>query len=249
MDAFAGTGQRTEELPEYALIGEEAKKLQYAGSAKKALEIKKPFDGYLFIEKDKKRAEALNQLKAEYPDHYIKVFENDANESIQQLCNKSVWVKNRYRGVIFLDPYGNSVEWQTLEAIAKTKSFDVWFLFPLSGVYRQTPLDVKKLTVDKRDSLNRIFGTNRWEREFYRAEQTHDLFGPKENITRLDVANIEAWIKSRLEDCFVKVTKPLPLPQQGAQMYSLFFCMTNPSRKAQGLAMRVANEILKPHIN
>ena len=44
---------------------------------------------------------------------------------------------------MFLDPYGMEVEWKTLQAVAATRAIDVWFLFPLAGLYRQanTPIN------------------------------------------------------------------------------------------------------------
>lgn len=61
------------------------------------------------------------RLKQEFPDRAarIDIQQGDANEKIQALCAKS-WRSRR--AVLFLDPYGMQVEWQTIEAIARTKA-------------------------------------------------------------------------------------------------------------------------------
>lgn len=247
IDAFAGSGSRTEVIPKSPLLGETERKITYDGSAKIALEIEPHFDRYLFIDNNKERYNELKKLRNLFPDTYIRVTEDDANTVIQDMCQRPIWHTNQYRGVVFLDPYGNHVEWKTLEAISSTESFDVWFLFPISGVYRQASHDIEKLEPYKKDSLNKMFGTNTWEEAFYKNTVQKDLFGTHETKERIKVEEIEKWIKSRLEKCFPYVSKPLPLPQQGAQLFSLFFCVSNPSPKALGLALKAANHILKQH--
>lgn len=86
------------------------------GSARIALQIKPEFDSYIFIEKSKKRFIELQKLKEEFPEKAKKIqFLNvDANSYIFDLCNNFKW-QNR-RAVMFLDPYGMQVEWETIEA-------------------------------------------------------------------------------------------------------------------------------------
>ena len=56
---------------------------------------------------------------------------------IRKLCCEIDW--RRTRGVIFLDPFGASLEWQTLKVIAATEALDVWYFFPLSSIFRNAP--------------------------------------------------------------------------------------------------------------
>lgn len=248
IDAFAGTGSRTEKIPESPLFGKEEEKIKYDGSVQIALQAEPRFDRYLFIEKNKKRYKELEKLSKKLEGKvHIKVTNDDANKVIQELAKKPIWSSNKYRGVLFLDPYGNHVEWDTLEAIASTKSFDLWFLFPISGVYRQASHDKEKMEDYKKDNLNMMFGTNSWEDAFYKTKEQSDLFGNREETERMNVKEIETWVKKRLGECFFHVSDPLPLPQSGAQLFSLFFCVTNPSGKALGLALKAANHILKQH--
>ena len=43
----------------------------------------------------------------------------------------------------FLDPFGASVEWSVIEAIAATKAVDLWILFPYHAVNRMLVNDSK----------------------------------------------------------------------------------------------------------
>lgn len=246
IDAFAGSGSRSEKIPNAPLLGENEKKLEYAGSARIALDIENKFDRYLFIEANKERYDALDALKSDYPSQYIKIENSDANQILQDICRKPTWKSQKYRGVIFLDPYGNSVEWQTLEAIASTRSLDVWFLFPISGMNRQLNHDFEKIEDYKEKNLNKILGTNSWKADLYKKERIQGLFGTTEKVTRVSMKDMEQWVKKRLKTCFPCVSEPLPLPcDKKPQQFSLFFCISNPDGKAIGLALKGAEHILK----
>ena len=57
---------------------------------------------------------------------------------LKDLCQNRNWKNNR--AVLFLDPYGMQVTWDTIKAIAATNAIDLWILFPLGiGVNRMTP--------------------------------------------------------------------------------------------------------------
>jgi len=108
IDAFAGTGDRTDkrleslpllDLPELDAITK--------GSARLALEVNPPFDRYVLIEKVAHRASELSALVATYPDRNITIVNADANIAIVDLCRTTNW--QRTRGVVFLDPYGLQV--------------------------------------------------------------------------------------------------------------------------------------------
>jgi three-Cys-motif partner protein len=87
------------------------------------------------MESNPRHCAALRALKDKNQDRNVEVVEGDANEAIKSEINWSGW--RNTRAVMFLDPYGMEVEWETLQAIAKTEAIDVWYLFSLSGLYRQ----------------------------------------------------------------------------------------------------------------
>ncbi len=248
IDAFAGTGSRTEIISGAPILGLEEKKISLDGSARIALNIEQPFDRYLFIETNSKRIKELEKLRAEFRNTYIKIENADANTVIAELASKPIWDSNKFRGVIFIDPYGMEVSWETLKAIKMTESFDVWYLFPISGVCRQAARDYAKMEEYKKDALDKLFGTRDWEKAFYKKVSQQGLFEDTENIVRqLTINQIEEWVSKRLKTIFPHVSNPVVLPPSGAQLYSLFFCISNQSPKAIGLATKAANFILKTH--
>jgi three-Cys-motif partner protein len=248
IDAFAGTGERQRIIPAAPIFNEDEKIETLAGSAKIALETKNPFDKYIFIEKVKQRLDRLRDIAEGYPDRDVEFHQGDANFILYEICDRFNW--KQHRAVLFLDPYGLEVDWNTLEKIRTTKAIDVWFLFSISGLYRQAALKFDSIEDYKINTINRILGTDDWQKIFYQQQETdpqEDLF--KEQFIRMErtasVSDLELYIKNRLEELFPYVSDSLPLYNRGVQLYSLFLCVSNPSPKAIGLAKRVAKFILK----
>jgi three-Cys-motif partner protein len=65
---------------------------------------------------------------------------DEANSCLVSLCKRYDWIRENRRAVVFLDPFGMQVTWNTIQAIAETKAIDLWVLFPLGiGVMRMLP--------------------------------------------------------------------------------------------------------------
>jgi three-Cys-motif partner protein len=139
-----------------------------------------------------------------------------------------------------------SVDWETLKAIALTGAIDVWFLFSLSGLYRQAARNAAAIDEDKRAAITRVLGTDAWERELY-APGPHGFFTEQPTARRTaNVAALQDYVRARLKTIFPAVLPPLPLPiDKRPQRFSLFFAISNPDGPAVGLATRIANHILK----
>lgn len=253
IDAFAGTGSRTETKAVLPFMGEGEEGLievSTPGSARIALDTKPEFHSIVLIERDPLRVGALKNVVSEYPGSRAHIREGDANEVVQRICQRYQWHKERMRGVIFLDPYGMEVSWNTVESIAKTEALDCWYFFPLSGLYRNAPKDPAKLDQSKIDALNRVFGTSVWREDWYgKSEPQHDMFGDLITDERrtFDVNRIEDWVGKRLKTVFKgAVLKPMRLHHSnGAPMASLFFAVSNPNKAAVRLATEIAGHILK----
>jgi three-Cys-motif partner protein len=257
IDAFAGTGSRTETRPALPFFGqtsETTEEVTTPGSARIALEVDPPFHSVVLIEQDPKKTSTLKNAVSEYPGNRAHVREGDANEIVQRICARYDWHREKMRGVIFLDPYGMEVSWKTVEAIANTKALDCWYFFPLSGLYRNAPRDSLKFDQFKTDALTRVFGTESWRQEWYEAkDEQYDLLGKlAAGGTRIaDVDRIEEWVHNRLKSVFKgTVLKPLRLKHSnGAPMASLFFAVSNPKPAAVKVASDIANHILKAGIS
>ncbi|MGT2438051.1 three-Cys-motif partner protein TcmP [Bradyrhizobium betae] len=204
IDAFAGTGKRTvkvEARGEDLFDAEVPESVeQRRGSAQIAIDIKPPFHRLIFIESKQKYCSALRELAAQYPDRDIVVIEEDANLAIRKELKDREW--KGARAVLFLDPYGMEVDWETLVAIASTKAIDVWFLFSLSGLYRQATRKSDKITEEKRAALTKMFGSGEWERELYSDMGQQDMFGGGPTQREFDVKGLERYVKRRLETLF-----------------------------------------------
>lgn len=261
IDGFAGSGGRTVERmlarasPLFGTV-DRAERVEVPGSARIALDARPPFHRVVLIERHGRRFAALKRLCSHFPDVAVELLQGEANDALVRLCRTTPWrTRNaRYAGVraaLFLDPYGMNLEYATLQAIAETQAIDVWYLFPLSGLYRQASRAERKLTVQKRAAITRILGTDAWETEFYRPREQADLFGePTDRHRTANVTAIEAYVKSRLQTVFPVVTDPLRLHMaNGAPLFSLFFAMSNPDPRAVGLALKGAHHILRAGIS
>ncbi|RWD00032.1 MAG: three-Cys-motif partner protein TcmP [Mesorhizobium sp.] len=254
IDAFAGTGRRTVRVKarEGDLFEEPVpEQVEHRrGSAKIAIDIEPPFDRLVFMDVKPKHVAALEALKAEHPSRDIDVLEGDANKLIKSEIAWEGWRKTR--AVMFLDPYGMEVEWDTLRRIAETKAIDVWYLFPLSGLYRQAARDLAKIDGAKERAITRMLGTDEWKQELYSdaprpaANLLFDMEPVDVRQRNADVAGLEQYVKKRLKTIFAEVLDPFPLPSiERPQKFSLFCAISNPSKRAISLAQSFGGSIVK----
>ena len=188
IDAFAGTGEIRlhRELIE--------------GSARRALAVRdKPFDRLVFIEKNRKRCRALEKIRKAHPSRDIEVFRRDANTHLQDLrLDRGEW-----RGVLFLDPFGAQVEWQTIERVAALQALDCWILFPTSTIQRMLPRSKKPDDVDPGwvHRLNLVYGNENW-RSLYRASRQIPLLGDRALNRDPGTEGLLRILKERFADRF-----------------------------------------------
>lgn len=253
IDAFAGTGYRNiksdgkkEGFWFSDLIDEDAEAL-HDGSARIALETSPRFAEYYFIEQDAAKCAELEKLKQEYPEKSkdIQIINKDANVAIKRICEIS-WKRRNLRAVLFLDPFGMNVSWQTIEAIAKTEAIDMWYLFPLGvGVNRLLTKD-GNIPEAWQKKLDNIFGDSGWRDAFYKREVIPGLFEDVEVTQKTgDLKQIADYFVKRLETLFAGVVKkPLPLyNSKNNPLYLLCFACGN--KKGAPIALKIAGHILK----
>jgi three-Cys-motif partner protein len=223
VDAFAGTGYRNTPpaakslnnslFPEdFVLDDDDAKELQ-KGSAQIALELTPSFDRYKFIEKRADFARELEGLHDRYPalSPRIDIVHGEANSTLQLWCQRTNWDTNR--AVVFLDPYGMQVEWDTIAAIAKTEAIDLWILFPLGQAVNRVLTRNSPPEGGWADRLTKMFGTTEWKEAFYRPRRQLSLFGEDGGLAKeANFEQIGAFFVKRLSTVFAKVAdNPLPL--------------------------------------
>ena len=252
VDAFAGTGSRSapdtpSKSPDlFQDVYEDADNEGYRdGSAQIALGLSSPFDHYLFIEKSKSRVDTLRTaIKVDHANLFSRCEfkQGDANEVLKTWCRERDWHKER--AVVFLDPYGMQVEWNTVETLAATKAIDLWYLFPLGiGVARLLRRD-GNIEESWQNRLDLLFGTSDWRSRFYEIQTTPDLFGNHETRERTATAEkIREFINERLAACFAKVANGLVLRNSKSNpLYLLCFAAAN--ERGAPIALRIAKNIL-----
>jgi len=165
IDAFAGSGRETD--PETQKYIE--------GSPLRALRTNPPFDGYWFIEISPSRVDQLRSLKQEFPRKRIEIIQGDANDVLSRRIISEITYNLFQRGLIFLDPYGLDIKWETVVSLARAKAFDVFINFSLAGVIRQLkrnqpPRDEVRQNLHKRDTIH-----PEWVAQVY-SERVKEVF-------------------------------------------------------------------------
>lgn len=251
IDAFAGSGASERKLAsgeQQVLDILDAREI-VEGSAARALRISPPFGRYVFIDQKRSNVRSLELLRAQHPAlaDRIRVVPGEANDLLKKFCEKTNW--RRTRAVVFLDPFGLSVEWSTIVALAKTKAVDLWYLIPVGiGMSRQVKLDGTVLA-DGGKRIDAMLGTPSWRDVVITRQTRTDLFGNEIiDVSKCGAADeLSTFVMRRLASVFAGGVsdRALPLGYQGRHWYSLAFACANPSPSANELARRLANAILR----
>ena len=253
IDAFAGTGYREQKAGGehgaahlFQDLRDEEPQEFLEGSARIALQTQPGFSRYIFVEKGKRRARELEALKSEFSEQAgaIEILQEDANSAIQRISG--AWNRRRARGVVFLDPFGMQVDWASIDAIASTRSIDVWILFPFA-VNRLLTRDPKQIPAAWRRGLTRLFGSDDWLNRFYKQRQIDAIFGGTETPIekKATMQGLGAYYMVRLHSAF-PVVAPNPAMLENTRhipLFQLFFAAANPGRGGD-IALKIAKHIL-----
>jgi three-Cys-motif partner protein len=239
IDAFAGTGDVTCKIDKQTEIDIE-------GSARIALQTKTSFDEYIFIELNIDYAEKLNKLKEEFPEKADKIIiiNEDCNTYLKQLCKNTDWYKNR--AVLFLDPYGMQVEWNTVKDIANTSAIDLWYLFPFSAVNRLLKKD-GKINEKHKERLDKMLGDTNWFKEFYEPDMQLTFFDEDTYYKKVNKESMTNYIKSRLSTTFPAIAQNprILCNSKNSPLFLFCFAVSNKKKSAQKTALNIAQHILK----
>ncbi len=237
IDAFAGTGYINPD-------GDKQDADDFiAGSATRAITIEnRPFDKLIFIEKSPSRFSKLQNLREKYSEREITVKQSDANICLQDL--QIDWQK--WRGVLFLDPFATEVEWSTIEKIAHFEALDTWLLFPVSAIARILPLSREPDEIDSRwvDRLNSIFGNESW-RHLYQQNPQEDMFNHSGYIRTTGVNGLLSIYKENLARLFG--TRLMPKSKtlktgKGSPLFEFIFCAGH--QRGAPIAKEIAGYII-----
>lgn len=217
------------------------------GSPLRALEVEPHFDRYLFIEKKSRNVQSLKNLCEDFKQRDIEILQGDANEELANFC-KEIDSNRLDRAVVFLDPFGLTVRWETVERLAMTEKVDLWYLVPVQGMSRQIKDDGTFLPGTPR--IDELWGSDEWRsKAVRRANATADLLGEvddrPEKIAR--AKQFSEMFREHLSEVFKGgvARTYLPLGRGRRHEFSLMFACANPSCRAHNAAMRIANHILR----
>ncbi len=235
-DGFAGSGS----------IGINDYEESIKGTALRILEIKnpKPFDIYYFVEKDEKNKLALETtINAKYFGKNAHVVQADCNAKLLDMANYLITHKN-FRALVFIDPYGMTVNWQSIEAL-KDLGIDLWILVPTGlGVNRllKNDSDISDAWLNK---LEKFLGLPRQYiiDHFYKRKDVNTLFGIETQISKeKDIVNkIGDLYTERLKTVFKYVSESFVMKNSTNSIMYHFMMATN---KPAGLT--IANDVIKP---
>lgn len=265
VDAFAGCGRHQPKQPTgedasasgpASLFGDDETDQEEAcefieGSPirvmRASLGLARGFDRFVFMESDpdscaRLQARVLQEFgDAMPPAEYVC---DDANIAIAEYL--ASYDSKNMRSLVFLDPFGCEVRWESITRLAATHACDVWYLFPLSGVFRMLPRS-GKTEPSWEARLDAIFGTHDWRAHFYAPSAQGSLFDdivPVERNVSSDA--VIAYVVARLNTVFAGVAKPAILRnRKNSPMFALVFAVSNPSPAARRRALDIANHLMR----
>lgn len=235
-DGFAGSG----------IIETDDSEETIKGTALRILDIVEPseFDMYYFVELDENHKQELEkQVQENYFGRNIHIVNADCNEKLVKLA-EYLGHNKAFRALAFIDPYGMSVNWSSIEAL-KGLGVDLWILVPTGiGINRLLKSDgnISDSWVLK---LENFLGLSQAEikNHFYKAQSVNTLFGLETIIEKeKDTVNRAGELyKQRLKTIFKFVSEPFVMKNSTNSIMYHFMMATN-----NGNALKIANDVIKP---
>lgn len=242
IDAFAGQGYIGNKIQQQKFFEDQEIEEFTKGSVYISLELEPCFDQYIFIENNKKCLAELQDIKEQFTSRQIEILSGDANQKLRDLCDQIDWYTSR--AIIFLDPFGMEVYWETLEKIARTKAVDIWILAPLGLLNRLLPNKEypNEQNIKKLDSF---FGTYEWQLKFYQRNLPYNSLVSTPQIAKK--ANfdtiVEYYCLDRLKQILAVCERPLFL-YNSKRNPIYFLCFAAANQKTANISMKIAQDII-----
>jgi len=247
VDAFAGTGRIMRDSGPGYETDEGDSRSFIMGSAERALRVNdRQFDRLVFVEKDVARYRRLRELCDRHPNRNTQPLRGDANTFLRDL-RKSEY--GNWRGVLFVDPFGTQLAWETVERVAQLERLDMWLLFPVGAVGRMLPLSGHPEEVEPKwvDRLNIVFGGDHW-RKLYSLSPQPNFFGDEVMERKRGVQGLLSIYKGRLKEAFgvrlLSESRTLT-NSKNSPLFEFIFCVGSPSEKAIKAAKRIARHLVR----
>ena len=207
IDAFAGTGKNVLcNIKECKSKGGEkctkcGKGTITDGSALISIKLEKKFTKYLIVEMIDNNFNELKSRIQKGIDHNtylkIKLLQNDANKI---LINLHKYTSPYHGFVIFLDPEGPELYWETIKYLSKIPKTELLILYPYDMSL------VRLTTKEHSNKLDRFYGGSQWFKIYHSGINAQDR---KKKLLDFYIGNLKALgfkyvtykqIKTRLRD-------------------------------------------------
>lgn len=218
IDAFAGAGKHVSRTRGKFV----------PGSPAIALDVVPPFCEYHFIDLEKQKVKALEELAANRKDVFV--YHGDSNRILPDILARARYEDYR-RALCILDPYGLHLDWKIMHTIGQMGSVDMFLNFPVADMNRNVLWrNPEAVPADQIKRMNAFWGDESWRDAAYTLSTQGELFGEpdKEKATNDQIA--EAF-RHRLKDTagFKHVPNPIAMRNtQNAIVYYLFFASQKP---------------------
>jgi len=188
IDAFSGTGKCMlcnhgsckSRGGKKCLKCPDSQKREVDGSALIALKAKKEFDGYMLIESVARNCKSLEKfIKSEIsPDRVLKteIINRDSNKFLQES-----FTPDNAAYLIFFDPEGSELSWDTIKVLKNIKKADILILYPYD-------MSLVRLTTNFKHKLDNFYGDSNWLEEFNKGVNPTDR---KTRLRELYIANLK----------------------------------------------------------
>lgn len=232
IDAFAGAGRHISKQTGGFI----------PGSPLNALNIKKPFHEYHFIDLNDLKIAELENLAGKRKDVFI--HHGDCNEILpKEVLPRSDYGRFR-RALCILDPYGLHLNWKVIETAGQMKSIEVFLNFPVMDINMNVlKHDQNKVAGTQIERMNAFWGDESWRDIAYAKSKQLALFGAEAEEKTTNRA-IEAGFRKRLKEVagFGYVPEPMPMKNKNnAVVYYLYFASHKP------VAAQIVQDIFKKY--
>lgn len=231
IDGFAGAGEHISRT-----TGEKIK-----GSPLEAFDARPPFSEFYLVDLEGTRADALRSLATGRVD--TQVYHGDCNKVLLEKVFPAVSRDRLKRALCILDPYGLHLDWEVMDAAAKTGQIEIFLNFPVADMHRnvfwRNPAGVDPRDIER---MNRFWGDDSWNATVYTTKPTlfEDVTVKEADSTRAIAKAFQHRLKEKAGFRFVPEPAPM-CNSKGAVVYYLFFASPNKT------ADKIVSDILNKH--
>lgn len=202
------------------------------GSALRLLDLRVPFDRYIFVERDAERADDLRRNVGSRAN--VEVITGDANVKLPAHVFPRIAYDRYERALCFLDPYNMSgLRWETIAAAGANEAIEAIIHFPTMDAHRTVLMsDHSKIREAMARKMTAYWGDDSWLQDAYTTEGMLPLAGINPKKRSVDDI-INAFRKRLIVGAgFPVVSRGLPARNSvGNIVYHLLFASHNARAK------------------